>query len=722
MNVAPLVVELVCEELPPKALARLGAAFAQGLRAGLVKRGLVDEPGDALEFATPRRLAMGLRSVRSEAPAKQLEAKLMPVSVGLDAEGKPTAALAKKLAALGLEGIDPAKLKRRMDGKAEALFVDTQTPAVSLADALQASLDEAIAQLPIPKVMSYQLADGVTTVQFVRPAHSLLAMHGTEVVPVKALGLEAGRVTTGHRFQGAKRVEIARADDYERALADEGGVVASYARRRAAILEQLRAEARRAGASLGPESDVQVLLDEVTALVERPTVYAGRFEEGFLEVPSECLILTMRQNQKYFPLFESSNPGGTPDGKLANRFLIVSNMRLDDPSSIVRGNERVVRPRLADARFFFETDKKAKLAARVPQLASIVYHNKLGTQLARVDRLVSLAQKVQETLPRGKGGIEWAVRSAYLAKADLLTLMVGEFPELQGIMGRYYAEADGEAPSVCRAIEQHYWPRFAGDALPTGDASIAVALADRLDTLVAMFSIGQVPTGDRDPFGLRRAALGVVRILMETTPALNGDLKHLILAAAGTLGLEGERKDQVAAQVRDFVRERLANLLKERGFTANEVAAVMGVDSAESKPERLDLMPKKLEAVREFGKLPEAASLAAANKRIANVLKQAYQKGEKIGFPDGHTFGEKLESDLDAALKRASVVAGPLFEKGDYTGYLKSFAVLRQPVDAFFEGIMVMADDPHVRRRRLALLYLMEYEMNRVADIARLAS
>jgi glycyl-tRNA synthetase beta chain len=338
-----------------------------------------------------------------------------------------------------------------------------------------------------------------------------------------------------------------------------------------------------------------------------------------------------------------------------------------------------------------------------------------------VQRLVELSRKVQEILPRGKAGVEWAVRAAHLAKADLTTLMVGEFPELQGVMGRYYAEADGEEPSVCRAIEQHYWPRFSGDALPTGDASIAVALADRLVTLVGMFSIGQVPTGDKDPFALRRAALGVVRILMETTPALNADLRQLILAAASTIGLPPERREAVAAQVRDFVRERLANLMRERGYTANEVAAVLEVDSAESKPDRLELVPRKLDAVREFGKLPEAASLAAANKRIANILKQAHQKGEKVGFPDGHTFAEKLESDLDAALKRASAVAGPLFEKGDYTGYLKSFAVLRQPVDAFFEGIMVMCEDPAERRRRLSLLYLLEFEMNRVADIARLA-
>jgi glycyl-tRNA synthetase beta chain len=715
MSVAPLLVELLCEELPPKALARLGAAFAAGIRDGLAKRGLVADAGEALEFATPRRLAMGLRQVRSASESKALEVKLMPVAVALDGDGKPTAALTKKLAAAGLAGIDPARFKRRMDGKAEALFVDTMTPELSLAEGLQAALDECLAHLPIPKVMSYQLADGETTVQFVRPAHSLVALHGGEVVPVSVLGLAAGRATRGHRFQGAARIEIATADDYERALAAQGGVIASFARRRASILEQLQAGAKERGATLGAEADYAGLLDEVTALVEMPTVYAGAFEPEFLAVPSECLVLTMRQNQKYFPLFDAA-------GRLTSRFLIVSNMRLADPANIVRGNERVVRPRLADARFFFETDKKTKLAARVPQLAAIVHHNKLGTQQQRVDRLVSLATRIQEVLPRGKAGVEWAVRAAYLAKADLVTLMVGEFPELQGVMGRYYAEADGEEPSVCRAIEQHYWPRFAGDALPTGDASIAVALADRLDTVVGMFSIGQVPTGDKDPFGLRRAALGVVRILMETTPPLNADLSALIRAAAGTLKVPDDRREAVVDAVRAFVRERLANLMKERGYTAHEVAAVLEVDSAESRPDRLDLVPKKLEAVRAFSKLPEAASLAAANKRIANILKQAYQKGEKVGFPDGHSFGEKLESDLHAALKRVSVVAGPLFEKGDYTGYLKSFAVLRQPVDAFFEGIMVMVDDPKVRQRRLDLLYEMEFEMNRVADIARLAS
>ena len=714
MNSAPLLVELLCEELPPKALKGLGEAFASLIAGELNKRQFLTGTKEVRSYATPRRLGVLISDVLLKSPDQSFTERLMPVSVGLDEAGNATPALQKKLSSKQLSHISVSDLVKKSDGKVDQLIYSGIAAGQSLQVGLQSSIDEAIEHLPIPKMMTYQLEDGSTTVRFARPAHGLVALHGEDVVPLTALGLEAGRTTHGHRFQGAARVEIRRADDYERALAEEGGVIASFARRRALILEQLEAAARAQGATLGREADYAALLDEVTALVEMPTVYAGSFEEAFLAIPAECLVLTMRQNQKYFPLFAA-------DGKLIHRFLIVSNMRLADPANIVRGNERVVRPRLADARFFFETDKKTKLAARVPQLASIVHHNKLGTQLARVDRLVSLATKIQEVLPRGHGGVEWAVRSAYLAKADLLTLMVAEFPELQGVMGRCYAEADGEPPSVCRAIEQHYWPRFSGDALPTGDASIAVALADRLDTLVGMFSIGQVPTGDKDPFGLRRAALGVVRILMETTPSLKADLRSLIVAAVATLGVAADRRDGLVEHVRDFVRERMAYLMKERGYSANEVAAVLEVQSVESKPERLDLIPLKLEAVREFAKLPEAASLAAANKRISNILRQAHQKGEHVGFPDGHTFGEKLESDLDAALKRASVVAGPLFEKGDYTRYLKSFAVLKQPVDAFFDGVMVMAEEPTVRRRRLSLLYLLQFEMNRVADIARLA-
>ena len=704
--IAPLVVELLCEELPPKALARLGAAFAEGIRAGLAKRGLVEEPGDALAFCTPRRLAMGLRQVRAASEPRAIEQKLMPASVGLDASGKPTAALEKKLQALGLAGLDPARLKRRMDGKAEALFVDSTTPALPLAAALQAALDEAIAALPVPKMMSYQLADGTTTVKFVRPAHGLVAVHGSEVVPVTALGLTAGRATRGHRFQGSPNVEIRRADDYERALGDEGGVIASFARRRADVVAQLESRAQELGLSLGPRAECEALVDEVTALVEMPTVYAGTFDREFLAVPAECLTLTMRLNQKYFPLFDDK-------GKLANRFLIVSNMRLDDPSAIVTGNERVVRPRLADARFFFETDKKTKLADRVPQLATRTYHNKLGTELQRVERLQLLAVRIQAMLPRGDKGRPYADRAARLAKADLATLMVGEFPELQGVMGRYYAESDGEEPSIVRAIEQHYWPRFSGDRLPAGDVSIAVALADKLEAIAGMFGIGQQPTGDKDPFALRRHAIGVVRILIEGGFALplNVLVNHAFDVFPEAM-VGGAHTD-----VEIFIRERLRGYLREQGYTANEVEAVLS-----KNPVELGLIPKQLAAIRDFMKLPEAGSLAAANKRVANILRQAAEKGESFQNADLEAMKEATEIELSKRLTAASRLAESYFDKGDYSGFLAAFATLKEPVDRFFDQVMVMVEDPSLRRNRLALLQDLRAAMNRFADIAKLAA
>ena len=711
---ASLLVELFTEELPPKALKRLGDAFAEGVSKGLGKREMLAPDSMLRAFATPRRLGVLITNVKAGSEPRAIEMKLMPAAVALDANGQPTPALRKKLDAAGLAHVDPAAFRRRMDGKTEMLFADTQTPAVPLAQALQAALDEAIAGLPIPKVMSYQLADGATTVQFVRPVHGLVALHGSEIVPVGTLGLGAGRTTGGHRFQGAARIELRYAEEYERRLAEEGGVIAEFDARRAQIRRQLDEHAAKHGASLGPAAGYEPLLDEVTALVEMPTVYAGQFEAGFLQVPAECLVLTMRQNQKYFPLFDHA-------GKLTNRFLIVSNMRLDDPANIVQGNERVVRPRLADARFFFETDKKTRLAERVTQLRSIVYHNKLGSQAARVERLRHLASRFQARLPRGERGKPYADRAALLAKADLVTLMVGEFPELQGVMGKYYALADGEEPSVARAIEQHYWPRFAGDALPTGDASIAVALADRMDTLVGMFSIDQRPTGDKDPFALRRAALGVVRILMETPLPI-----ELLPLIRDTLEQFPEvlpdRSEALVSEVWSFMRERLENLLRERGYTAHEVAAVLEVQGDQGLGDRLDLVPKRLEAVREFRKLPEAESLAAANKRISNILRQAAQKGEQFAFAKDGEFPEELERSLYSALRDAAGQATPHLERGDYTQYLLSFAVLKAPVDAYFDGVMVMVDDADLRRRRLGLLSELQWQMNRVADISRLAA
>ncbi len=702
---APLLVELLCEELPPKALARLGSAFATGIRDGLAKRGLLEGDTEALEFATPRRLAMGLRQVRGASEPRAQEVKLMPVAVGLDASGNPTPALQKKLQALGLAGAAPATFKRRIDGKSETLFIDTTTPALPLAQALQAAIDETLAALPIPKVMSYQLADGVTTVTFVRPAHALVALHGSEVVPVTTLGLASGRRTRGHRFQGAASLDITRADDYERALAEEGGVIASYAKRRAEILRQLESAAAKQGASLGPKDDYAVLLDEVTALVEMPTVYAAAFEAEFLSVPPECLILTMRQNQKYFPLFDAA-------GKLTERFLIVSNLRPADPGNIIHGNERVVRPRLADARFFFETDRKVHLSDRVPQLGSIVYHGKLGSQLERVERLRRLASRIQAMLPRGEMGRPYADRAALLAKADLLTLMVGEFPELQGVMGKYYAEADLEEPSVVRAIEQHYWPRFAGDALPAGDVSIALALADKLETLVGIWGVGQQPTGDKDPFALRRAAMGVLRILSEKAEAASLDLGKLLEEAAGGFPA-GRLAEGTPGQVHAFMLDRLRSLLRDAGYDANEIEAVLA-----DNPTQVRKVWDRIEAVKAFRKLPEAAALAAANKRIQNILR----KSPASGMPDYSLLQLPEEKALQASLASVRSLAEKNFAAGDYAGTLTALAALRADVDAFFDKVLVNAEDPKLRAARLGLLAELGGVMNKVADISRLSS
>jgi glycyl-tRNA synthetase beta chain len=695
---ATLLVELLTEELPPKALNRLGEAFAAGIEAGLRKRDLLSGDSAATAYATPRRLAVSITSVLATTQPKKVEVKLMPVSVGLGADGKPTPALLKKLAAAGLEGLDPASLRRRADGKAETLFAETMSPPVTLAEGLQAALQEAIAGLPIPKVMSYQLADGETTVQFVRPAHGLVALLGADVVPVSALGLDAGRMTHGHRFQGERDIELAHAGEYARRLAAEGGVLAGFAERRTAIRGSLEEAAAREGATLGRADDYAALLDEVTALVEMPAVYVGRFEREFLAVPQECLILTMRQNQKYFPLFDAQ-------GRLSAKFLLVSNLRPQDPLRIVQGNERVVRPRLADARFFFDTDRKTKLAERVPQLATIVYHGKLGTQLERVERLRRLATRIQAKLPRGAKGMPYADRAAFLAKADLVTLMVGEFPELQGIMGKYYAQADDEEPSVVRAIEQHYWPRFAGDQLPEGDVSIAVALADRLDALAGLFSIGQVPTGDKDPYGLRRAALGVIRILVERR--LDLDFHELVRLACESFRGEG------AAALEEFVYERLRGYLRDLGFTHHQVEAVVS-----QRPARFDQLRDRLEAVVAFARLPESEALAAANKRVKNILDKS-GRSETI---DAALFTQDEERRLHAALAAMTPGVEEHVARAQFAPALVALAGVRADVDAFFDKVLVNTEDLAVRANRLALLTGLERLLNRVADISRLAA
>ncbi|GAA4340809.1 glycine--tRNA ligase subunit beta [Pigmentiphaga soli] len=700
----PLLVELFTEELPPKALDRLGRAFAEGIHAGLRGRGLVAGGNTVTPFASPRRLAVRLSAVLAKAPDAPFTEKLMPASVGLTADGQATPALLKKLAAKGLADVDVAALARESDGKNEQLVYRGVAPGAALAAGLQAALDEAIGGLPIPKVMSYQLADGVTTVRFVRPAHGLVALHGEQVVEVSALGLAAGRVVHGHRFQSAGPIELPSADAYETLLAGGGRVIASFAERRANIERQLREQAARLNASLGDEADVAPLLDEVCALVEYPTVYVGEFEQAFLAVPQECLILTMRLNQKYFPLFDAA-------GALTNRFLIVSNMALADPHNIIEGNQRVVRPRLADARFFFETDKKTPLAARVPQLATIVYHNKLGSQLERVERVRALARWVAERIAADPA---LADRAALLAKADLVTGMVGEFPELQGIMGAYYAAADGEAPEVVEAIRGQYRIRIERP-VGAGDApAAALFLAERAETLVGIWGIGLAPTGDKDPYGLRRAALGLISGFEQL--AAGGRL------AGGGLSLDSllERAAAlfpaappgVPGEVRAFVFERYRNQLAGQ-YERAAVDAVIAV----APP--LEQVPARVAAVVAFSALPEAASLAAANKRIGNLLKKV--EGE-IGAVDAARLSEPAEKTLADTVRRLRPLADERFGQGDFAGALAVLSEARDPVDGFFADVMVMADDPAVRANRLALLAELHGAMNRVADLSRLAA
>ncbi len=710
-----LLVELFVEELPPKALKKLGEAFAGTLADSLKASGLAAADAAVTAYASPRRLAVQVAGVAPKAADRAVQQKLMPVAVALDAAGQPTPALLKKLAALGADASAVPNLKRAPDGKAEALFLDSTVPGATLAEGLQKALDEALAKLPIPKVMTYQLADGWDSVHFVRPAHRLVALHGADVVPVKTLGLTAGRVTQGHRFEAAQPdVTLRDADSYTQQLAGEGAVIASFAERRAEIVHQLAAAAAKEG--LKPIDD-DALLDEVTALVERPNVLTCQFEREFLGVPQECLILTMKANQKYFPLLDGA-------GKLTHKFLIVSNIRPDDPSAVIQGNERVVRPRLADAKFFFDQDRKKTLESRVPGLDKVVYHGKLGSQGERAERVRAIAHAIVNQLRLAtvpytvEAQDEFAVldskvqQAARLAKCDLLTDMVGEFPELQGVMGGYYARHEGLRDGVAIAIEDHYKPRFAGDALPRNHTGTVLALADKLETLAGLFGIGQLPTGDKDPFALRRHALGIVRILIEKNLPLR--LDELIAAAAGAFAPE-HQSAPVAAPLAAFFADRLAVALRDQGYSAQEVDAVLAL-----QPQRLGDIPKRLAAVRAFAALPEAASLAAANKRVGNILKKS--EGGGTTAVDPALLREPAEAALHAALADLAPRADKLFDGGDLAGSLQLLAGLKAPVDAFFDGVMVNADDVALRNNRLALLGTLHAAMNRVADLARLAA
>jgi glycyl-tRNA synthetase beta chain len=694
MTTATLLVELLTEELPPKSLARLTEALRKALTEDLQQDGFLAPDSASRAYATPRRLAVQITQVLAQSPDKALEIQGPSVKVGLDKDGKPTPALAGFAKKNGIAVEDLVQIESAKG----TVFACRKTAAGSpLQTNLAVKIEAALKKLPIAKVMRWGDGDA----EFVRPVHGLIMLHGASVVPGTVLGIPSGNKTRGHRFMGQPELTIPNAEAYETVLAKEGMVIADFAQRRSMINQLLQAEAKKQQATLGEYQD---LLDEVTALVEHPSVYVGAFDAGFLEVPAECLILTMRQNQKYFPLFDGA-------GKLTSKFLIVSNMQVADPVHIISGNQRVVRPRLEDARFFYNQDRKERLETRVPRLEKVVYHNKLGTQLQRVQRVQLLAGNIARLLNADAAQAE---RAAWLAKADLTTGMVGEFPELQGIMGRYYALHDGEAAPVANAIAEHYSPRYAGGKLPEGLVACSVALADKLETLAGLFGIGQLPTGDRDPFALRRHALGVIRILIERGLSLS--ITDLIRDAFSAFPKELKLAD-ASAELEKFVFERMRGYFADAGYTTQEIEAVLAMPSSQ-----INLVPSRLEAVKAFKALPEAKDLAAANKRVLNIISKNEDIRHKLVAPKRDLMTEAAEIALWEGVDKLSPVAERHFKAGEYKEALQLLANIKPAVDRFFTDVMVMVDDLDVRNNRAALLQQLGALMNRVADISKLAA
>ncbi|BAV34818.1 glycyl-tRNA synthetase subunit beta [Sulfuricaulis limicola] len=690
---APLLVELLTEELPPRALKRLSIAFAVAITDYLKDKDFIDH-NDFEEFSTPRRLAVIVPRVLDKQLDRMVERKGPAVATALDANGRPTPALIGFAKSCGVE---LAKLEKRAGDKGEYFVYRSRQKGEALKQHLAGIVEAALKKLPIPKLMRW----GAGEAQFVRPVHGVILLYGNKLVPGTVLGLKSGNKTRGHRFLSKGPITIKQARDYEKILKQSGKVIAAFDARREIITKALETAAKKLDASwnLGKSDE---LVGEVTSLVEYPVMLVGGFDPAFLEVPKECLIISMQQHQKYFPLADK-------EGKLLPRFLFVSNMQAANPKEIIHGNERVLRARLSDARFFYDQDRKQRLADRLPRLANVVYHNKLGSQLERVQRLEKLAGRIAQLLKADRAHAE---RAAQLCKADLLTEMVGEFPELQGIMGRYYAKYDHEPTVVADAVEQHYWPRTAGGELPRQPIAVCVALADKLDTLVGIYGIGLVPTGEKDPFGLRRAALGVVRILVEKSLAL--DVKDLLTSARSQFP-SGVIADSVVQDLHGFMLERLKPYLKEKGFEADEIDAVVSLN-----PARLDQVLPRLQALKEFRALPEGQALAAANKRIRNILRQA--GGTPSDKVDAGKLAEPAERQLAEAVQTLEAQVAPLFKAGNYAGAMKHLAGLRPAVDEFFDKVMVMVDDAAVRDNRLALLNRLGNLFLNVADISRLQS
>ena len=712
MTTQTLLIELLTEELPPKALNNLGNHFAASVAEGLEKAQLIDGAAEYTAYASPRRLAVQVKNVKA-VQADQKIVKKGPAVANAMKDGAPTKALEGFARGAGAKIED---LTIVHDGKQDVYAYEYIQTGKPLGELLEDIINQAVKKLPIPKVMRW----GSSTFTFVRPVHGLIVLHGDDIVDVSVLGLQSGNQTLGHRFLSNGEITIENADSYAEQMREQGKVVASFAERKAAIQTALNEQAGRLKATVAAD---EALLDEVTALVEYPVVLEASFEEHFLAVPQECLILTMQQNQKYFPLLDQN-------GKLMNRFLLVSNLQTEDPSHIIQGNERVLRARLSDAEFFYKQDQKATLESRLPKLSSVVYHNKIGSQAERIERLQSIAAHIAKALGADAAAAE---RAARLAKADLVTEMVGEFPELQGTMGKYYARLDGETEEIAEAIEQHYWPRFAGDNLPQSKIAIAVALADKLETLVGIWGIGQIPTGDKDPYALRRATLGILRILM--LPECKGDklgLGKLIDKTYETFPrgwkdmANSLEQQHFVSNIASFIETRLAILLQNE-YSQDVISAVLKGPKQtpeEVKKDRTDRLfhqlhniRAKLQAVAAFKQLPEAAALAAANKRVQNLLKKA---DAELGEVDESLLQQDEEKALYAAAQSLQPKIAAAVAEGNFQTALSELASVKPQVDAFFDGVMVMAEDPAVKQNRLNLLNRLAEQMNAVADIALL--
>jgi len=682
-----LLFELCTEELPPRALLTLSTALTEGVLSGLDKAGIPH--GTTQSFATPRRLAVLVRKLAQHQPDRAVERRGPPLANSFDAQGTPSQAA---LAFARNCGVPVAQLTQlKTDKGAWLMFRGTERGAPT-AGLLADIVNQAVAALPIPKRMRW----GTRSAEFVRPVHSVVLLYGETVVPAEVLGLPTGQVTRGHRFMAPRPIVLKSARSYESRLR-RAKVVADFAARRDLIRAGVTAAAAATGS--GATALIQdALLDEVTALVEWPVPIAGRFEQRFLSLPREVVIATIQDHQRYFPVQGA-------DGQLSGGFVTVSNIESRDPAKIREGNERVVRPRLSDAAFFWEQDRKMSLEAHAARLSGVTFQTKLGTYADKTLRITALAQAIGARIGAGAQ----VTRAAQLAKADLMTAMVGEFPELQGTMGRYYAEAQGEPPEVAQALEEHYRPRYAGDALPTTKTGQAVALADKIDTLVGIFAIEQRPTGTKDPFGLRRAALGLLRIVLEG--GLELDLVELLEKAAAAQPVQ---RAGVAGEVYDFIAERLRGLLLEEPGTTQEMLDAVLANRPRSP---LDAVTR-LQALKEFLLLPEAGILAGINKRIANILRKNSLEHSVNVNPDALT--EAAERTLHQVLADLRAPVRKAAEERRYSDSLRSLVALRAPVDDFFERIMVMDENIQRRNNRLALLREVQSLLGGVADLSRL--